>query len=236
EEKIFAKSIEWTLKNLQQLFDSKNTPTIIKNRVFPIVEDVCLMGHSASGHTVVSYLNETCGLIKSLVLFDPVDGYDPFGFIKQFITHPPAQLPFVIPTLILRTEFDPIPKSGIIPACAPDALSNKRFYDSLPGPKWMLNFTHYGHGDFLDDFAVKYVVSTICKTCETDCDFDMYRTNIVRAVSLFYQGITKRNKEFIQGLENPNNSGFFDKKINILSTYKYNGYDVLKTGPFCFHS
>lgn len=236
EEKIFAKSVEWTLKNLQELFDSKDTPASIKDTVFPITDDVCLMGHSAAGHTVVSYLNETCGSIKSLVLFDPVDGYDPFGFIKQFITHPPNQLPFSIPTLILRTELDPIPKSNIIPACAPDILANERFYDSLPGPTWMLNFTHYGHGDFLDDFAIKYVVSTICKICDTDCDFDMYRTNIVKAISLFYKGITERNKNFILGLENPNNSGFFDQKLNILSKYKYNGYDVLKTGPFCKHS
>lgn len=236
EEKIFAKSIEWTLENLQNLFNSKETPALIKNRVFPINEDVCLMGHSASGHTVVSYLNETCELITSLVLFDPVDGYDPFGFIKQFITHPPKQLPFVIPTLIIRSELDPIPKSAILPACAPDALSNERFYNSLPGPTWMLNFTHYGHGDFLDDFAVKYIVSTICKTCEANCDFELYRNNVVKAITLFYKGVKEKNKNFLLGLENPNNSSFFDKNIKILSTFKYNGYDVIKTGSFCTHS
>lgn len=236
EEKIFAKSIEWTLINLENLFNSKETPALIKNRVFPINEDVCLMGHSASGHTVVSYLNETCGSITSLVLFDPVDGYDPFGFIKKFITHPPDQLPFAIPTLIIRSEFDPIPKSTVLPACAPDSLSNERFYNSLHGPTWMLNFTHYGHGDFLDNFAVKYIVSTICKICKSDCDFDMYRTNVVRAITLFYKGVMEKNKSFLLGLENPNNSSFFDKNIRILSTHKYNGYDVMKTGSFCNHS
>ncbi|CAF1089929.1 unnamed protein product, partial [Brachionus calyciflorus] len=227
EEKLFAKTLNWALENMNGLFDSKNTPFVIKNKVYPIANDVALMGHSASGHTVVSYLNETCGSIKSLILLDPVDGFDPFGLIKIFITNPPKQLPFVIPTLHIETEYDPVSRSGKIPACAPANVSNSRFYDSLAGPTWSLNFTNYGHADILDDWAIKYVGSTICKTCENNCDYSMYRTNVVKAIGLFYNGINQKNSQFVNALEEPNSSGFFDKSLNVLSKYKYNGYNIL---------
>lgn len=44
-------------------------------------------------------------LIKQLghIMMDPVDGLDPFGILKDFITHPPNPLPFVTPTLIIGT-------------------------------------------------------------------------------------------------------------------------------------
>ncbi len=45
---------------------------------------------------------------------DPVDGYDPFGFLKLFITNPPNQLPFFVPTLIVSTGLDAV-SASIIP-------------------------------------------------------------------------------------------------------------------------
>lgn len=155
EEKIFEKTLNWTLQSINQLFNSKNTPAIIKGKVFPDLKTngVSLMSHSASGHTTVSYLASNCGLIKSLILLDPVDGYDPFGFIKIFITNPPNQLPFAIPTLVVSTGLDNVSNSPRFPACAPANLSNTRFYDALPGPTWYLNFTGYGHADVLDNWV-----------------------------------------------------------------------------------
>lgn len=152
---IFGKSLNWTLENINELFENKKTPEIIKNKVFPDINSngVTLMSHSASGHTAVSYLVDSCGLIKRNILLDPVDGYDPFGFIKIFVTNPPKQLPFTIPTLLIRTGLDPVPVHSGIPACAPSNFSNNRFYKSLPGPTWMLNFTDYGHADILDDYV-----------------------------------------------------------------------------------
>lgn len=111
------------------------------------------MGHSAAGHTLVSYLVKSCGQVKSLVLLDPVDGFDPFGLVDDFITHPPAQLNFTTPTLVVATGLD---SDKLIPGmtpCAPANISNARFYDSLPGPTWFLNFTSYGHIGLLDDWV-----------------------------------------------------------------------------------
>jgi hypothetical protein len=85
---------------------------------------------------------------------DPVDGYDPFGFIKIFITNPPKQLPFKIPTLIITNGLDDVRVNPLFTPCAPSNISNIRFYESLPGPTILLNFTSYGHADILDDFVI----------------------------------------------------------------------------------
>lgn len=116
-------------------------------------DGVTLMSHSAAGHPTVAYLASKCGLIRTQVLMDPVDGYDPFGLVKRFITHPPAQLPFFIPTLLITTGLDSVSRGAGFPPCAPANLSNLRFYDSMPGPTWLLNFTSYGHADVLDDYV-----------------------------------------------------------------------------------
>ena len=152
-ELIFASTVNWTLQNVDDLFNIKSTPSVIKGKVFPDLKTngISLMGHSAAGHTLVSYLVKQCGLATSLVLLEPVDGYDPFGIVKTFVTKPPAQLPFAIPTLIAATGLGAVPLLPILPACAPYDMSNYRFYKSLSGPTWYMNFTQYGHNDFLND-------------------------------------------------------------------------------------
>ena len=75
--------------------------------------------------------------------------------------------------------------------------------------------------------------SVICSTCETgDCDFEMYRNNLIKAVSFFILGVRERNGAYLEAIENPSPS-VFDVSLNITAMYKLNGYDVTKTGPFC---
>ena len=70
---------------------------------------------------------------------DPVDGFDPFGIVKNtFITNPPKQLPFYTPTLIIASGLDPVSLFTHGVACAPTNISNTRFYESLSGPTWYL--------------------------------------------------------------------------------------------------
>jgi|LauGreDrversion4_2_1035121.scaffolds.fasta_scaffold2652303_2 hypothetical protein len=61
-------------------------------------------------------------------MIDPVDGMDPFGIIKNFITHPPNPLPFVTPTLIIATHYDDFKGNKLEPPCASNLTSNDRFY------------------------------------------------------------------------------------------------------------
>jgi hypothetical protein len=77
EEKIFEKTLNWTIENIEGLFMTDKTPVSIKKIVFPDVKTwgITLMGHSSGSHPPVAYLNGTCGIIKSkkhyivLVLF-----------------------------------------------------------------------------------------------------------------------------------------------------------------------
>ena len=67
EEKLFEKTLNWTIQNIDGLFNSEKTPSVIRNLVFPDIRTygISLMGHSSGCHPTVSYLNGTCGKIKS---------------------------------------------------------------------------------------------------------------------------------------------------------------------------
>lgn len=237
EENLLELTLNWTLPNLYKLFNDKNTPSVVKGKVIPNVETrgVTLLTHSSSGHSVVSYLNKTCGMITSLILLDPVDGYDPFNFIKIYITNPPKQLPFTIPTLIISNGLDAMPANSLFPACAPDNTSNLRFYDSLPGPTVLLNFTSYGHADILDEW-IREVAGRVCHQCISDCDYELYKTNEINAIKYFLLAVEEGNGTYLNALENPSNQQFFDPRIKMTSIQKYNGYNILETGRFCKHS
>ena len=90
--------------------------------VIPDVERLGFMSHSAGGHSIIQYLNTTCGPLTLLVMMNPVDGLDPFGLVDDFITRmalftrlfsslrrffldPPTPLPFRIPTLIISAGY-----------------------------------------------------------------------------------------------------------------------------------
>ncbi len=133
-----------------------------------------------------------------------------------------------------------------------------RFYDSLPGPTILLNFTNYGHADILEDWVNKpffliiiltrlipsisnkkvreYFASKVCHQCISDCEYTLYKKNSVKAISYFLLAVEQKNATYLKALENPKSSGFFDPSINITSIQKYNGFDILEKGPFCVHS
>lgn len=60
------------------------------------------------------------------------------------------QLNFSIPTLTVQAGLDPVKGAILYPACAPEKLSNKRFYDAMSGDRWFVNASAYGHADLLE--------------------------------------------------------------------------------------
>lgn len=58
---------------------------------------------------------------------------------------------------------------------------------------------------------------------------------MARAVGYFLMGVNLKDVNYLKALENPAESGLFDKAIEVDSIFKYNGYDVVETGPFCHH-
>merc|ERR1711970_283190 len=137
-------------------------------------ENVFLMGHSAGAHVIVEYLKHHCNKVKGQILFSPVDGFDPFGLVDMFAITPGEYLNYDTPTLLIMTGLDNTPGSNIIgsatPACAPDELSNLRFYNAMPSNTWLVNATAYGHGDCLDELY--YNAMQLIHFCGTDKDQD----------------------------------------------------------------
>lgn len=54
--------------------------------VTPNLDQMGFVSHSSGAHPLGQYLNTTCGPLKYIIMMDPVDGIDPFGFVKDFIT------------------------------------------------------------------------------------------------------------------------------------------------------
>lgn len=77
------KVIDWMMENVQS-YISKYNPGVFAD----LENQLVLMGHSAAAHPTTQYLNGTCGTVKLQILLDPVDGVDPFGIVKEYITHP----------------------------------------------------------------------------------------------------------------------------------------------------
>ena len=84
EETFFEMTFNWTLNNLNDLFQSKSAPQQIRSIVRPNIDNgVSLLSHSSGGRVVSAYLEKNCGPVNSLVMLDPVDGMDPFGITKS---------------------------------------------------------------------------------------------------------------------------------------------------------
>jgi len=145
-------------------------------------------GHSAGNHVFCEFLKTDCGggRAKAAVMMDPVDGYDPIGIVNNYCTTPGEKLPFDIPALLLRTGLDPKVKAFV--ACAPDRISNQRFFDAWAGPIWMVNATKYGHLD-VNNGGVGKIGGVICPT--DDEPKDVYQEHIASLVDAFLSVVFK---------------------------------------------
>lgn len=134
---------------------------------------------------------------------DPVDGADPFGIVNEFITRPGELLPYEVPVLVVESGLGGMPKGGI--PCAPEGLSNMRFYEAMRGPKWYVNVTGYGHVDFYDPLW-RRAGSSACRTCKENCDFKAYRKLVKDLIVNFVKGILDKKPEKLKWIE----EGHFD--------------------------
>jgi len=177
-----AKALDW----LEESFD---TLGLTASADF---EKLILSGHSAGNHVTCDFLTNSCGNHKAagVVMMDPVDGYDPFGFVKNYCTTPGQKLSFDIPALLLRTGLDPVVKTLV--ACAPDRISNQRFFDAWSGPIWMANATNYGHLD-VNNGGVGSAGSIVCAS--DDEPNDVYQEHIAELVLAFMNTIFESDKD-----------------------------------------
>lgn len=118
-----------------------------------------LLAHSIGGHAALAAIDVfSCFNVRFVALYDPVDGNDPFGLRPQYLlplgVHPEIQLKFDTPVLLLTSGLagDALPYPRVLhwPACAPDDRSGYHWWASMASPKWLVNFTDYGHLDLMD--------------------------------------------------------------------------------------
>ena len=66
----------------------------------PKEDQFILGGHSAGNHAFVRRLvSNGCGAVGGAVMVDPVDGFDPYGMVDEFVIHPPKPVEFATPAV-----------------------------------------------------------------------------------------------------------------------------------------
>ncbi|XP_023340176.1 chlorophyllase-1 [Eurytemora carolleeae] len=155
--------------------------------------NIFLASHSAGGHVVVEYLKHHCGDVKGSIFMSPVDGFDPFGWIDLFAITPGEYLNYESPALVLMAGLDAQKGTSLTPACAPDDLSNTRFYDAFPGTTWFINATEYGHVDGLEQMFVDGVqISHFCAASTDDVPKEVYRSFLGGEIVTFMSHVLGR--------------------------------------------
>jgi len=145
-----AETLEWAEANLASaLVDAGWSAGVTFS-----LDRVYFAGHSSGNHILAEYLKGACSdQTAGWIMVDPVDGSDPFGIIDNFAITPGEPLEFSLPSAVLAAGYDSFPGHpdiAIWPACAPEELSNTRFYDALLGNVWYVTAEDYGHIDFYD--------------------------------------------------------------------------------------
>ncbi|CAL4166029.1 unnamed protein product, partial [Meganyctiphanes norvegica] len=171
----FKDMLAWAEEHLEKKLHREGVPEDVHLDMQTLIGG----GHSSGAHGIVSYLQETCGNFKALILQDPVDGADPYGIIHDFAITPGEKLNFALPTYHLSAGLDPTTGAAGT-SCAPDWLSNERFWNALSdeAPRWSINATEYGHGDFLNLEAALILVET--RLCGDSYQGDDFAEGVAR--------------------------------------------------------
>lgn len=169
---------------------------------------IFLMTHSSGAHVIVNFLKSDygCDNINGLILFSPVDGLDPFGFLDYYCITPGEKLNFETPTMVISVGYDNVPGIGeegsFYPPCAPDNMSNLRFWDAINGEAWLINATEYGHGDLLIEFLSDDVIGLLRSCSPGVGNIPIYHSFIAGEVVAFIKGV-EGDCEMLKYLEDP---------------------------------
>jgi hypothetical protein len=128
---------------------------------------------------------------------------------------------------------DNVPSHAALPPCASNNVSNDRFYRSLYGPTFLVNFTDYGHGDNLDNPSHE-AVKLMCGSCIGDaCQYPQFKLDEGTLITSFVHAIYNRDVQLLNMIENPQLS----LKSRVTNKFDLHNYDYSTGGPggFCTH-
>ena len=111
-------------------------------------------------------------------------------------------------------------------------MSNDRWYRSLYGPTFLVNFTDYGHADNLDNPSHE-PSKLVCKPCKGDiCNVNQFKIDEATLVTTFVRAIFNRDLDQLRLIENPRFT-----QMNLSNKYDLHNYNYTTGGPggFCTH-
>ena len=129
---------------------------------------------------------------------------------------------------------DNVPVIKEDPPCAPNKISNDRWYRSLYGPTFLVNLTNYGHADNLDGLYHE-ASKAMCTSCKGHiCNFPQYKIDEATLITSFVHAIFNRDVRQLQVIQNPQ----LYLKIHVSNKYDLHNYDYKSGGPggFCTHN
>jgi hypothetical protein len=147
-----AGTIGWMNANLEQRLQRQG----LGDLDLDFDNKMAIGGHSGGARSVVQMLEDLgCNSAQALVLLSPIDGIDPFGMIDNFVIKPGTPTRAELPLLHISAGLDatPLRDDGPFPfpACAPEDLSNDRYFDAFAShsPAWSTDMTEWGHADII---------------------------------------------------------------------------------------
>ncbi|KAG1361310.1 chlorophyllase-1 [Cocos nucifera] len=157
---------------------SDGLQSVLPTGVEPNLDKLALAGHSRGGHAAFSLAlghAETNLKFSLLMGIDPVAGPSKCCQIPpKILTYEPSSFELEIPVLVIGTGLGSEQKNILFPACAPDGVNHKEFYNECKPPCYHFVVTNYGHLDMLDDAAPK-ITKCVCKN-GTNCREIMRKT------------------------------------------------------------
>ncbi len=128
---------------------------------------------------------------------------------------------------------DNVPVNKYFPPCAPNNISNDRWYRSLYGPTFLVNITDYGHADNLDD-PFHEASKAMCTPCKGDiCNFPQYKNDEATLITSFVNAIFTRDLRQLNIIKNP--QAFLKSQTSNKSDLHNYDYNTGGPGGFCSH-
>ncbi|KAJ7972752.1 Chlorophyllase [Quillaja saponaria] len=141
-----AKVTDWLSEGLQPLLPDNVKADLLK---------LALSGHSRGGKTAFAL---ALGHAKTKLKFSVLLGIDPVAgssknsrIFPHILTYVPHSFNLSIPVTVIGTGLGPEKANCCSPACAPDGVNHKEFYNECKEPCSYFVAKDYGHMDMLDD-------------------------------------------------------------------------------------
>ena len=131
-------------------------------------------------------------------MIDPVDGEDPYGFVKIYVIHPPAMVNFVVPALHIETGLDPQHLSS--PHRAPLQTCQMGVFNAWRGSIYQMNATKMGHMD-LTNVKGGGLERIVCASKKNVTAMRLYQQTIAASTFAFARGLIVDNNLVTSGAD-----------------------------------